>query len=281
MVYSHIDNKSAPIYMQVTRPGDTEVGAMLTGCIHHDSEMDMDEVYTDTHGQSTIGFAFSHLLGFDLCPRIKAMHKQKPFVPPGGLRHQLPNLDLALAGTPINLRKIKDNYNEVVKVTAAVRNRTVEADVLLKRLSADNEKNPVYQALLEIGKARRTIFLCRYLREESFRIQINEMLNVAERHNGTLSFVFHGKQGIISTNNKEDQEIAILCLHLIHTCLAYMNTLMIQEVLEDNPDYLNSLNKSDLRGLTPLLHEHIDNQGILFLDMIKRLYLKIDQEIRI
>lgn len=158
---------------------------MLTGCLRHDTEMDMNEIYTDTHGQSSIGFAFSHLLHFDLLPRIKGIHKQKLFSPSRSFKEKLPHLKLALSCDSINWRKIEGHYEEVVKYTAALKTRTVEASVLLKRLSADNATHPAYQALLEIGKAVRTIFLCRYLQEESLRIQINETLNVVERYKQT------------------------------------------------------------------------------------------------
>lgn len=280
MIYTHIDKKSAPIYMQITRPGDSEVGSMLTGCLHHDTEMDMNEIHTDTHGQSSIGFAFSRLLNFDLLPRIKGINKQKLFVPSRSFKEMLSNLQLALANDPINWKKIEDNYEEVVKHTVALRTRTVEADVLLKRLSADNGKNPVYQALLEIGKVERTIFLCRYLSDENLRIQINEALNVVERFNGIMSFVFNGKQGIISTNDTQDQEIIILCLHLIMVCITYVNTLMIQEVIGSSLT-LPILNEHDLRALTPLIHEHLNPHGILSLNMEERLKMEIMEPAKI
>lgn len=276
MVYTHIDTKSAPIYMQITRPGDSEVGSMLTGCLRHDTEMDMSEIYTDTHGQSSIGFAFSHLLHFDLLPRIKGIHKQKLFSPSRSFKEKLPHLKLALASDPINWGKIEGHYEEVVKYTAALKTRTVEASVLLKRLSADNATHPAYQALLEIGKAVRTIFLCRYLQDENFRIQINETLNVVERFNGMMGFIFHGKQGEISTNDKEDQELSILCLHLIQVCINYMNTLMVQEVLK-NPLKPYSLTVHDKRALNPMFYGHLNPHGVVSLNMTKRLNFKIQK----
>ena len=259
--------------MQIARPGDSEVGSMLTGCLHHDTEMDMKEIYTDTHGQSSIGFAFSYLLHFDLLPRIKGIHKQKLFVPSRNFKEKLPHLKLALASNSINWCKIEGDYEEVVKYAASLKTRSVEANVLLNRLSANNASHPAYQALVEIGKVARTIFLCRYLADERLRIQINETLNVVERFNGMMGFIFHGKQGTISTNDKEDQELAILCLHLIQVCIIYMNTLMIQEVL-GNPSSTYSLTTNDLRALTPLIHEHINPHGIVALDMTKRLNIK-------
>jgi TnpA family transposase len=40
--------------------------------------------YVDSHGQSTIAFAFCRLLGFLLLPRLKATHSQKLYPPETG-----------------------------------------------------------------------------------------------------------------------------------------------------------------------------------------------------
>ena len=50
---------------------------MVEGVIHHCTEMEVDHQYVDSHGQSTVAFAFCRLLGFQLLPRLKAIHSQK------------------------------------------------------------------------------------------------------------------------------------------------------------------------------------------------------------
>ncbi len=44
---------------------------MIEGVLRHETEMDIDKTYVDTHGQSEVWFAFCHLLGFQLLPRLK------------------------------------------------------------------------------------------------------------------------------------------------------------------------------------------------------------------
>jgi TnpA family transposase len=44
----------------------------------------IEKSYTDTHGQSEVGFAFCYLLGFDLMPRLKNMASQKLYLPEAG-----------------------------------------------------------------------------------------------------------------------------------------------------------------------------------------------------
>ena len=103
--------------------------------------------------------------------------------------------------------------------------------VLIKRFSQSNYNHPVYKTLVEIGKANKTIFLCRYLASEELRIEVNEGLNVVERLNYVMDFIFYGKLGQIATNNIEDQELSVLCLHLLQVCMVYINTLIIQQIL--------------------------------------------------
>ena len=57
----------------------------------------------------------------------------------------------------------------------------------------------------------------------------------------------------------------MLSLHLLQNCLIYVNTLMIQRVL-DEPDWSGRLTPTDLRALTPLFYAHINPYGTFELD---------------
>ena len=145
--------------------------------------------------------------------------------------------------------------------------------MLIKHFSKDNYGHPVYRALTEIGKAVKTIFLCRYISSEELRIEINDALNVVERLNGIMGFIFYGKLGEISTNNREDQELAVVCLHLLQVSMVYINTLIIQEALSD-PIWKSKLKPEDMRALTPLIHSHINPYGLFPLDLNTRLKIE-------
>jgi TnpA family transposase len=54
---------------------------MIEGVLRHDTEMDVEKQYVDTHGQSEVGFAFCHLLGFALRLRLKNLNKQRLYRP--------------------------------------------------------------------------------------------------------------------------------------------------------------------------------------------------------
>ena len=81
MIYWHVDRKSLCIHSQLKSPASSEVASMMHGVLHHCTEMDVDRQYVDSHGQSTVGFAFCRLLGFQLLPRLKAIGTQKLYRP--------------------------------------------------------------------------------------------------------------------------------------------------------------------------------------------------------
>ena len=148
----------------------------------------------------------------------------------------------------------------------------VEPDVLVKRFSNNNYEHPVYKTLLEIGKANKSIFLCKYLDSEELRIEINEGLNVVERLNYIMDFIFYGKLGELATNNIEDQELSVLCLHLLQACIVYINTMIIQQVLSE-AHWQFKLTSEDYRALTPLLSTHINPYGLFPIDFSQRILI--------
>ena len=275
MIYWHIDKNSAVIHSKLKTCLSSEVGAMITGVLKHDTKMNMDKTYVDTHGQSTIGFGFSYGLKFDLLTRFKRIHKQKLYYPTAKHKNNYSNLDPILK-SHINWGRIEENYDEYVKHLAALKTDIADPDVLIKKFSRDNYNHPVYKTLIEIGNAVKTIFLCRNLTSEALRIEIHESLNIVERLNGIMSFIFYGKLGEISTNNTDDQSLTVACLHLLQVCMVYINTLIIQEVLSD-PVWANKLTPEDKRALSPLIHAHINPYGLFPLDLYQRLLIEINK----
>ena len=160
----------------------------------------------------------------------------------------------------------------MVKYTTALRLGTAQTEAILRRFTRTNVTHPTYKAFAELGKAVKTIFLCRYLHSEPRRREINEGLNVIEQWNGANDFVFFAKRGEFASNRREDHEISMLSLHLLQNCMVYINTLMMQQILS-RPQWSRRMTPVDLRALTPLVWEHVNPYGRYELDMESRLAL--------
>lgn len=271
MIYWHVERKSLCIHSQLKSPSSSEVASMIEGVLHHCTEMEVDRQYVDSHGQSTVAFAFCHLLRFELLPRLKAIHAQKLYRPETGKADAYKDLQLILT-RPIDWELIRQQYDQMIKYTTALRQGTAETEAILRRFTRQNVQHPTYKALAELGKAIKTIFLCRYLHSEALRREINEGLNVVEQWNGATDFVFFARRGEMVSNRREDHEISMLALHLVQNCMVYINTLMIQKVLAQ-PHWQGRLTPRDYAALTPLIWEHVNPYGRFELDMNTRLAL--------
>ncbi|MEO8127781.1 MAG: Tn3 family transposase [Bryobacteraceae bacterium] len=271
MIYWHVERKSLCIHSQLKSPSSSEVASMIEGVIRHCTEMEVDRQYVDSHGQSTVAFAFCRLLGFQLMPRLKAIHAQKLYRPEAGQPEAYPHLQMVLT-KPIDWELVRQQYDQMVKYTTALRLGTAETEAILRRFTRSNVQHPTYKAFAELGKAIKTIFLCRYLHSEALRREINEGLNVIEQWNGANDFVFFARRGELVSNRSEDHEVSMLALHLLQNCMVYINTLMLQQVLAQ-PKWANKLTPRDLTALTPLIWEHVNPYGRFELDMNDRLPL--------
>src|SRR3546814_8724796 len=69
MIYWHMERQATCIYSQLKRCSSSEVSAMIEGVLRHCTDQEIQRHYVDSHGQSEVGFAFCHLLGFELAPR--------------------------------------------------------------------------------------------------------------------------------------------------------------------------------------------------------------------
>jgi len=125
MIYWHVEKKSACIYSQLKACSSSEVSAMIEGLLKHCTDMEIEKNFVDTHGQSEVAFAFCHLLGFNLMPRLKNIGKQKLYRPDTGIAESFPNLQKILI-RPINWELIRQQYDQMVKYATALRLGTAE-----------------------------------------------------------------------------------------------------------------------------------------------------------
>ena len=275
MVYWHVEKNAACIYSQLKRVSSSEAASMIEGVLRHCTDMEVNRQYVDSHGQTTVAFAFCRLLGFELMPRLKDINRQKLYKTGAG--QFFPNLEPVIATRAIDWELIEEWLDAMVKHAVALKLGMADAESLLRRFTRNNT-HPVYKAFFELGKVIKTVFLCRYLASEDLRREVHGGLNVVESWNSTNGFIFYGKNSELASNKRENQELGLLCLHLLQASLVYVNTLMIQQVLVD-PEWSKKMTNRDLAALSPLLTHHINPYGFFELDMETRIPIEACNEL--
>ncbi|MCX4403826.1 transposase [Streptomyces sp. NBC_01764] len=223
LIYWHVEKKSLAIHSQLVNCTASEVAAMIEGAMRHGTTMDVEANYTDPHGQSEIGVGITRLLNFDLLPRIKRANKVKLYRPVVGKPNAYPQLTPALT-RPIRWELIAQRYDQMIKYATAIRTRTASTEAILRRFTR-NASHPTCAAMLEVGRAQKTIFVARYLRLRDLQREIEEGLDVMESSNGANSVIAYGKGGEIASNRRDEQEMFVLCLRILQSALVHVNYL--------------------------------------------------------
>ncbi|WP_442818719.1 Tn3 family transposase [Streptomyces sp. NBC_01320] len=138
-----------------------------------------------------------------------------------------PRLTPALT-RPIRWELIAQQYDQMIKYATAIRTRTASTEAILRRFTR-NASHPTYAAMLEVGRAQKTIFVARYLRLRDLQREIEEGLNVMESSNGANSVIAYGKGGEIASNRRDEQEMFVLCLRILQSALVYLLTELLGE----------------------------------------------------
>ena len=149
---------------------------------------------------------------------------------------------------------------------------TGQAQQLLRRFVRGGPRRPAHQALDELGRVGRTIFLCKYLADETVRHEVHEGRQVIEHWNSGIDFIFYGKNSELTGEDREDQEISMLAMHLLQSSLVLVNTLIIQQILSE-PQWAGRLTNRDKKAITALIWAHINPYGTFHIDMNTRLDL--------
>jgi TnpA family transposase len=59
---------------------------------------------------------------------------------------------------PIRWDRIGEQYDQMIKYATAIRVGTASTEAILRRFMKANATHPTYQAMIELGRAQKTIF---------------------------------------------------------------------------------------------------------------------------
>ena len=80
-IYTHISDRYAPFHSKVITGAVRDATHVLDGLLYHESELRIEEHYTDTNGFTDHVFALCPFLGFRFAPRIRDLPEKNLYVP--------------------------------------------------------------------------------------------------------------------------------------------------------------------------------------------------------
>lgn len=256
--YTHISDQYTPFHTKVINATVRDATHVLDGLLYHESDLRIEEHYTDTAGFTDHLFALMHLLGFSFAPRIRDLSDKRLYIHRDAKTY--PTL-VGLIGGSINVKHIRAHWDEILRLAASIKQGSVTASLMLRKLSSYPRQNGLAVALRELGRIERTLFALDWMQSVELRRRVQIGLNKGEAKNALARAVFLNRLGEIRDCRFENQRYRASGLNLVVAAIILWNTVYLERAIQSLRDLGKNIDETLLPHLSPLGWEHINLTG--------------------
>jgi TnpA family transposase len=256
--YTHISDQYAPYHTKLINVGVRDSTYVLDGLLYHESDLRIEEHYTDTAGFTDHVFALTHLLGFRFAPRIRDLKDTKLYIVKNGEDYSALR---GMIGGSLNIKHIRAHWDDILRLAASIKQGTVTASLMLRKLGSYPRQNGLAVALRELGRIDRTLFILDWLQNVELRRRVHAGLNKGEARNALARAVFFNRLGEIRDRSFEQQRYRASGLNLVTAAIVLWNTVYLERATQALRDSGKIENDKLLQYLSPLGWEHINLTG--------------------
>jgi TnpA family transposase len=148
-----------------------------------------------------------------------------------------------------------------MRMAGSLKLGTIHASELIRSLLRSSRPSGLAQAIMEVGRVNKTLYLLNYIDDEDYRRRILTQLNRGEGRHAVARAICYGQRGEIRKRYREGQEDQLGALGLVTNAVVLWNTLYMQEALSHLRKSGKLLRRSTWQDLSPLIHGHINMLG--------------------
>lgn len=166
-----------------------------------------------------------------------------------------------MVGGTINVKQIREHWNEILRLAASIKNGTVTASLMLRKLGSYPRQNGLAVALRELGRIERTLFILEWLKDPDLRRRVHVGLNKGEAKHALARAIYFNRLGEIRDRSFEHQRYRASGLNLVTAAIVLWNTVYLERTIEYLRKSGQNIDESLLQYLSPLGWEHINLTG--------------------
>ena len=264
--YSFVADNYAPFYSIPIECTDRDAPYVLDGLLYNESDLPLEEHYTDTHGYTENNFAAFAMLGRRFSPRIRGLHKQRICKIDPEKDHQTLTPLVGRADRTIHMDWIVDQWDRMGQFYASLECGHVTASTAMKRLNGFTGKNHFYRANRELGRIFKTDHILQYMSDQALRSRTRRGLLKNEQLHALARDLNYGKRGRISNRDMQEQRNSCSCLTLILACIVYWQAKEINRVILECDPIGNGIDIQLLEHISPITWENVILYGEYVID---------------
>ena len=258
LLYQHVTSNCVCVFTQALLCNVSEAIHMLTGVMECRTGDDSIINICDSAGKSNLVFGLSGLINILLHPRVRSRHLKLWGI---GKNVEYKNIADAITGH-IRLDRIDKGWQDVMWILASIEAGTGKPLIILNHL-ASQPQHPATQALEELGKLERSLYLLRYGKDLDLRRFVVPYTSRREHWNKFTGEV-QAFGDLIREKTLEDQEEVFWFLTVIQNAIVLWNALSLENILSDGS---MSVTAEDLKHILPTMTEHLNFVGKFDVDL--------------
>jgi len=254
-IYTH-QCKGAVFGQNVISCGEREASYVLTNLLENKTNLNPEYHSTDTHGFTEHIFALCYLLGFGFHPRLKDLTEQRLYRIKNDNFYE--NID-GLFTSSINLEDIRKHWDEIVRITHALKSGLAPAHIIIQKLA--NRTDSVSKAIKSLGRVVKTIYILRYISDKDLRYKVHMHLNQGESRHQLAKKLFFLNRGVFKTGDLEEIMNKASCLSLLSNAILLWNTHHIQQIVSRLRENGHDIKTEHLQKVSALMFRHVQIHG--------------------
>jgi TnpA family transposase len=257
VAYRHVANNYIAVFQHFIPPGIWEAIYVIEGLLKADLSVEADTVYSDTQGQSATVFAFTHLLGINLMPRIRNWRDLVMCRPDRGVSHKHIN---RLFTDTADWHLIETHWQDLMQVALSIQAGKISSPMLLRKLGSYSRRNKLYHAAQALGSVIRTIFLLNWIGSRELRQEVTANTNKIESYNGFSKWLSFGGD-VIAENDPDEQQKRLRYNDMVASSVILQNTVDMMRILQKLAREGWQFTDEDVSFLSPYLTSNVKRFG--------------------
>ncbi|WP_049279375.1 Tn3 family transposase, partial [Ralstonia solanacearum] len=189
VAYRHVADNYIAVFRHFIPPGVWEAIYVIEGLLKAGLSVEADTVHSDTQGQSAAVFAFTHLLGIHLMPRIRNWQDLRLYKADENIQYK--HIERLFSDT-VDWNLIAFHWQDLMQVALSIQAGTISSPLLLRRFGSESRKNRLYLAAQELGKVVRTVYLLEWIGSREMGQEVTATTNKIESYNGFAKWFSFG-----------------------------------------------------------------------------------------
>lgn len=257
VAYRHVANNYIAVFQHFIPPGIWEAIYVIEGLLKADHSVEVDTVYSDTQGQSATVFAFTHLLGINLMPRIRNWRDLVMCRPDRGVSYKHIN---RLFTDTADWHLIETHWQDLMQVALSIQAGKISSPMLLRKLGSYSRRNKLYHAAQALGSVVRTIFLLNWIGSRELRQEVTANTNKIESYNGFSKWLSFGGD-VIAENDPDEQQKRLRYNDMVASSVILQNTVDMMRILQKLARDGWQFTDEDVSFLSPYLTSNVKRFG--------------------